>query len=332
MFGRSFKRRAVLAAALVVPLVLPTTATAAPATWRMVDLGAGGNSYAIAINDRGHVIGGLGNGHGFLWREGQFTDLGAHFAPFDINNRDEIVGYQWGEGDRATLWRDGTLIDIGALPGAEASRATAINNRSEVVGYSDDYTGQTGSGAFLWRNGAMTRLGTVDPYTVGQATDINDRGQIVGVATYFDNAVVRWWHGTVTPLVTSPVNIEPTGINKYGVIIGRRWTGETETQSGFVWRRGTVTEIPMPPGSPQDNPLLAPWGINGHMQIVGSSTGGPFVWEDGRMTILPTTAGLGGPQDINEHGVIAGSNVTLDGDSTADPTVGHAVIWIRTDQ
>lgn len=92
MFGNRFRQLVFgIAGALLIPLALPATATAAPTSWRMLDLGTGDNSIAWAINDRGHVVGTRGDGEAFLWRDGRTTDLGT-FIPTDINNRGEVVG------------------------------------------------------------------------------------------------------------------------------------------------------------------------------------------------------------------------------------------------
>ena len=71
----------------------------------MTDLGTlgGTNSYAIAINDRGQVVGYSG------------TDRG-------------MTGH-------AFLYSDGAMTDLGTLGGAVGSWASAINDRGQVVGY-----------------------------------------------------------------------------------------------------------------------------------------------------------------------------------------------------
>ena len=72
--------------------------------------------------------------------------------------------------------RPGTL-------GGTFSRATALNNSGQVVGFSADAVGE--GHAFLWD----PRSGMVDLGTLGGSSSaafgINDRGQVVGVS---DNA------------------------------------------------------------------------------------------------------------------------------------------------
>lgn len=62
------------------------------------DLGAlgGPQTGAAAINNLGQVAGwsqtSTGADHGFLWANGQVTDLGLNFFPSALNDNDVIVG------------------------------------------------------------------------------------------------------------------------------------------------------------------------------------------------------------------------------------------------
>jgi probable HAF family extracellular repeat protein len=63
----------------------------------MTDLGTlPGDSYSVAeaINDQGQIVGRSGSGMGeraFLWEDGRMTDLGVYNA-VDINNSGQIAG------------------------------------------------------------------------------------------------------------------------------------------------------------------------------------------------------------------------------------------------
>lgn len=111
-------------------------------------------SVGYAANDFDEVVGYAGTRwdfafHGFLrQRDGSILDLGTlggrNSYARDINNRSEVVG----DSDRsffdqargAYLWRQGTTIDLGALPEVQAAgwddltMAMAINNRGQIVG------------------------------------------------------------------------------------------------------------------------------------------------------------------------------------------------------
>jgi len=221
----------------------------------MIDLGTlgGAVSYGWGINDRGLVVGWsfvhppVGNtqgspSHPFLWDRGTLIDLlpgdcggGAN----DINNLGWVVGqYACGSGsDRAFLWQDGVLVDLGTL-GGDTATAVRINDQGEIVGFSDTATYETH--AFVWRDGVMTDLGTLGgPYS--QATDINNHGLIVGAADY----PLLWHNGRTKPLdliveAYSPAFF-PTGINDRGqvVMVGLRTSGYFG--HAFLWTQRPKT-------------------------------------------------------------------------------------------
>ena len=70
------------------------------------------------------------------------------------------------------------MTGLDTLPGGSFSIAQGINNRGQVVGYSDTTTGV--QHAFLWQNGTMTDLGTLPSGSISVAYTINERGQIAG--------------------------------------------------------------------------------------------------------------------------------------------------------
>jgi probable HAF family extracellular repeat protein len=142
----------------------------------------------------------------------------------DINDAGDVVGYAVDDDTqttRAFLWnKDTGMIDLGTLGGL-SSRATAVNDRGQVVGESLTTIawGQPVWHSFLWEDGVMTDLGgpgavainnsdqvvwngavvvhdiatgattdlgVLDGWTGSWAVDINDAGQVAGTADYFD--------------------------------------------------------------------------------------------------------------------------------------------------
>ncbi|WP_041254517.1 HAF repeat-containing protein [Frankia sp. EAN1pec] len=77
---------------------------------------------------------------------------------------------------RATVWRNGTAVDLGTLGGSWSS-ADLINDHGQVAGSST--TADRHSHAFLWENGRMRDLGTAAGLTESSAVAINERGQVL---------------------------------------------------------------------------------------------------------------------------------------------------------
>jgi probable HAF family extracellular repeat protein len=178
-------------------------------TWRGDSIGA-----VIDINDRGDAIGASGRcdqaaasvplniRHGLLWRDGKMIDLGnlggrIATEPIAINKDDQIVGQSDLPGDKkyhAFLW-DGTMKDLGALPGDCCSVANWVADDGTVAGYSCLHPGQRAMPrgkrfkncrGFLWKNGTMVDVNTLIPtdsawYITG-IDALNRNGQLVGVA------------------------------------------------------------------------------------------------------------------------------------------------------
>jgi probable HAF family extracellular repeat protein len=115
-------------------------------------------SGAVAINDRGWIIGNSPascSGHPFLWRNGKLIDLGALPGGHDagvgaINERGQVIGSSGTSGvGHAFVWQNGTMTDLGLLtPHSSWSTASALNDHDMIVGNS---TSATGKGrAVLW--------------------------------------------------------------------------------------------------------------------------------------------------------------------------------------
>ena len=187
---------------------------------------------ASGINERGQIIGSGGGGspggvgfiapHAVLWDNGTITDLGIVATWFDasassvgrldfshaygINNRGQIVGVSTtSTGVHAVLWENGTVTDLGALPGHNYSQAFGINERGQIMGLSGMWTDDCNAGectAVLWENGTIMALGI--PMTAwGLPSGINNRGQIVFASNQSHigfNRAVLWDNGTITDL------------------------------------------------------------------------------------------------------------------------------------
>jgi probable HAF family extracellular repeat protein len=176
---------------------------------------------AYAVNDSGQVVGASGTCAPFSL----FT--GLYMQPL-----------------HALLWETGTVTDLGSLGGTGQGNgiiAHGINNRGQVVGYSD-LRGNANFHAFLWaRSTGMQDLGNVTGDVNSLATAINDEGDVVGVSldANFNPRAFLWENGTMTDLNTlipanSPLFLMlACAINSSGQIVGFAVTSTGEGH-GFL--------------------------------------------------------------------------------------------------
>ncbi|HEU5156047.1 MAG TPA: hypothetical protein VFU43_03560 [Streptosporangiaceae bacterium] len=192
----------------------------------LTDLGTLGGlfSSAVAINDRGEVVGMSDTADGqeaaFLWSKGHMRRLPLN-AVTDINNRGQVTGSRpHGEGYHAAVWYRGRVTDLGAGP-FDRGGATGINERGWVIGlfFSPEYHER----GMLWRNGTVTDVGTLGG-TFTHLQTINNRGQILGISQIPDGNThpVLWQHGVLTDLSTAGVSAESDvrDLNNRGDIAG----------------------------------------------------------------------------------------------------------------
>jgi uncharacterized membrane protein len=268
----------------------------------------GVESIALGSNNLGWIVGARGVENDlvfatpFIFENGQVTDLLPLQAPhrshaLDINEAGTIVGWgsrdYWADPTWPVVWlraEDGTYgepLEL-PLPGGqkweiddhqEGSKASAINDRGDVVGTIklgwEDATLQ----AVLWR---VRPDGSYDEPLVlgganGRALGMNNAGWIVGSAetgpppcgTCWPPWGAMLWHpddySTPIPLDGSVAR----SINDAGQIVGSRW----DTGKGVLW---TVDES----GNTIDRFDLAPptgythaqaLSINAHGWVVGRS-------------------------------------------------------------
>ena len=148
-------------------------------------------SNALAINDKGHVVGwaeavGECAGGAVEWRDGNITLLVPDAASGSsvangLNDQDDVVGVS---GDHAFLYHRGRVSDLGTLPGDASSSANAINDDGEIVGVSQDVNGN--SRAFVYVNGRMYDLNSLadtGSVTLQEAVGINSQGSIAASGT-----------------------------------------------------------------------------------------------------------------------------------------------------
>jgi hypothetical protein len=119
-----------------------------------------------------------------------------------LNGRGVITGYtQTAAGVRAVLWQDGTVMNLGEVPGAQSTFADDLNDRNEVVGFA---TISGASHAMRWRNGTLALLPKLPGEGASGAQSINNWGVIVGSTSFlqptYHQSATLWWEDHVVEL------------------------------------------------------------------------------------------------------------------------------------
>jgi probable HAF family extracellular repeat protein len=306
--------------------------------YRVVDLGTfgGPNStvtgFSHALTARGTVVGGAD-------------------TP-DANPNPGCLNTAQGGTDcnvnHAFLWRDGSLTDLGTLPGAVNSFPQGANSNGWVVGTSetgatDPVLGIPEFQAVLWRDGQIKNLGTLGGNeSIG--FDVNRHGQIVGVAA---NAVPDpasmfgfatqtrpfvWKDGVMRDLDTlGGTDGGAFLMNERGQIMGQFYVQGTTTVHTIFWDEdGSAVDVGTLGGTNSNCSSCGPWWINNRGQVAGNSTlAGDathhgFIWDRGTLTDLGTLGGDNSEANsVNDSGVVVG-RADVPGSLTH-----HGVVWTR---
>jgi probable HAF family extracellular repeat protein len=300
-----------LASVLALLLVL-AGAVRAESGYRITDLGTlGGNaSFALGVSERGEVVG---------------------TARTSTASRPQL----------AFSWRDGTMTNLGTLPGSTFSRAFAVNERGLSVGEAFTPSPER-SRAVAWQDGAIRDLGSLGSATGAVANDVNARGQIAGVS---GGRAVLWTGGGIRDLGTLSANpaatSRATALNNRGQVVGSSQTDilspfGSRVSHAFLWDRGRMVDL----GSPVENRFSIAYGISAESRVVGEANVGTptgadayhaMLWHAGTMTDLHTWLpdGLAGyrhsrANDVNADGLVVGHVSGFYGFPTID---GRAVVW-----
>ena len=228
-----------------------------------------------------------------LWRDGVGRDLGwlipdGGTYALAMNNHDQVVGASIGYNSEAQgfyhpfLWQDGVLRDLGVFgrvecedptdpsPCAAEGQATGINERGQVVGWSQDSSGV--HRPFLYQDGQLHDLG-IYPGEHVQPVAINQRGQVAGTHSGygpagFHQGAFLWDGGIVQDLGSLGPAIGVTAMNGRGDVVG--WSGANFlTSHAFVWRNGVMYDLGFGPAGGDYSQAVA---INARGEVIGLST------------------------------------------------------------
>lgn len=177
------------------------------------------------------------------------------FRGADIDSSGRVVGFARDASipaGRGFLWDNGTIVDLGNLPGTPPQRlstAQALNDAGVVVGHADDSSGF--QRAFRWESGAMVDLHAQAgvPGRTSDAHDISPSGLIAGsadfVADLIDLRTPALFHpdGTVESIATFGGGIgETLAVNASGDAVGFA-TYANGTQAAFLHRNGVRIDL-----------------------------------------------------------------------------------------
>jgi probable HAF family extracellular repeat protein len=226
------------------------------------DIGSGaGGSEALDINQHDDVVGNLQRAAGatraFVWRAGTTLELGSidggpatSSSATAINDAGHIVGRSavpridiFGPDYGPTLWRDGTIVRLGAAVNNDFSPdegvAFDINNADIVVGTSHGSAlAWNATDARVLLRGAIARgYGA----TTHAALALNDAGVVVGYSQFLYTPPIRieGWEiagDRMSSFMNAYVGAgfaEPytaVGLNAQGIIVG------TWRERGLMWR------------------------------------------------------------------------------------------------
>jgi len=250
---------------------------------------------------------------------GQHTDVAA------INNNGQVVGVSdtnqtcpWGTVQHAFRWQNGTMTDIGVLPGDVHSRATNINDRGQITGESMQ-GGHNQGRAFLCDGATITDLGTLGGYEA-HIFGINEQAQVAGAA-WINSAfrALMWDNGQVTQLGSLRQSAGYTtstawGINNSGQIVGVSFT-DLGVDHAFLWENGHMNDLGTLGSA---NTYSQARSINDSGQVVGWSNfqgreHRAFLWRAGVMAGICPLGIESHAYDINENNQVVGTWETADG-------------------
>ena len=301
--------------------------------------------------------------HGLQWKNGVVTDMGTLGSasntsfPSWINDRgasvglsnnglyDPLTGYPE---FRATLWKDGKVLNLGTL-GGNYSFANAINDCGQVVGGAlnaipdVDVNGlnlspfplATQMRAFLWQEGKMRDLGTLGPGKDAAAIFVNDQGQVSGVS--FTNTSANsptgsptedpffWENGKMVDIGTlGGTSGAPWYMNGRGRVVGNSNLAGDQASHAFLWdKKNGIKDLGTLPGQTLS---VATW-INDEGEIVGATDfsygGSSILWKNGKMIDLGKL-----PGDCTSEALAINSSGQIIGNSSPDcQSDGVAVLW-----
>jgi probable HAF family extracellular repeat protein len=272
---------------------------------------------------------------------GEINELGQVVGDSETNvpdpNGEDVCGFGTHLTCSPFLWQ---FFQMTALPtlGGNNGEASAINDRGQIVGMAENGAVDSSCPAgttnnriqlpVLWEHGKIRALPTVEGDPDGFAFWINGHGQAAGFSGTCTAALhaISWENGTATALPDLGNGGLAWGISNQGDIVGTVGSADLTTQTGAIWKKGTLTVLGL---LPEDFGGSA-FGNNSKGQVVGGNWNSnfdwshAFIWENGVMTdlnkLFPADSNLFATfaAKINERGQIGGMAIVLSGPERGD--------------
>lgn len=262
---------------------------------------------------------------------------GNHSRALGINGRGHVVGEaQTPAGvNRAVLWHNGTLTDLGTL-GGDRAQAYAINNAGFITGRARNAGGRDRPFLYDPATQTMTELPTAGGQSASNVDDgtgfgINDAKVVGG---HSRNAAGQleafFWQNGVTTGVGTPGGAHGRAwdINESGQLAG--WGLEAGGATvAYRWSPGTGFDL-IPALQAGDE--MFGIGINDLGHVVGSATATgrsrAWLWDGSTLTDLGQAPGFtgAGANRVNNHGQVAGLSYRFNAQNQRIDNT--ATVWI----
>ena len=276
---------------------------------------AGGQVWAYGVNNLSQVVGYSSAGglaiHAYVWENGMMTDLGspgwatADFSRAeDISDNGWIVGFAGGvpDGLRGFILHDDEWTEIPTFGGDE-SRAYAVNELGDVVGYARNPEGKLR--AYGIPSGDVSQMLDLGDLGGGaaQAFGVNNHRQVVGQSKTVD----EFQHAFLWTQEAGMIDLGTLGgdnswawaINDEGVVVGKAELADGSTH-GFAWKDGTMHDLATLLIPDVDVTIVNARDISASGLVAATGA-----YPDGRKRpYLLTPENPGNPADVNGDGVV----------------------------
>ncbi len=215
------------------------------------------HTMAHGINNLGQIVGTGKEAapnyytHAVLWpnKDTEAIDLGFlgqgvplnYSVAYGVNDLSHVVGNGLvGSLNRGFLWRNGQMIDLGALSGQVVSEAYAINNTGLIAGRSNFYP-------VTWEydtanpssTPTISQLPIPSGFFSATPTAVSDSGDVVGYAgaPNIDAHAILWRNGIAIDLGVWPGGhySVASGINNLGQIVGTGSVAGDNLDHALMW-------------------------------------------------------------------------------------------------